>query len=53
MNTDFPYLLDGFSVESISSKKDYYRSPTIIETATGKENEINEELGAILMIIRS
>ncbi len=44
MSDNFPYLLDGFVVEGISSRKNYFKSPYIIDSGKGERYRVFEEL---------
>jgi len=44
MSDNFPYLLDGFNIEGISSRKNIFRGFGIINTPEGQRNEVKDEL---------
>lgn len=44
MSNDFPYLLDGFNVEGISSRKNNFKSSFLIDAPEGERYEILDEL---------
>lgn len=44
MSDNFPYLLDGFNVEGISSRKNNFQSAYLIDAIEGERNMIQDEL---------